>query len=229
MAVIMDGNRRYGMKKYQQAYQGHVDGAKKLADFVQWCITHHISILTVYAFSTENWNRDPEELSALFSIVHSYCDEIQTQALKDQIRVYRISTWEEKIPSLVLQRFEQLVQETSSVQEPKLILNICFSYGSRGEIVHACRDIVQHVVQGNMRVDQITEDTISSSLKTNRVPDPDLILRTSGEMRLSNFLLWQSAYSEFFFLEKTWPEIEEEDFLSILHHYAKSRHRRFGK
>jgi undecaprenyl diphosphate synthase len=225
----MDGNRRFGIQKYQRAYQGHVDGAKKLTEFITWCIEHEISILTVYAFSTENWDRDPEEIQALFSIVHSYCEDIQSQALKHGIRVQRVSTQEDKIPPVALQRLDQLVHATSSLSNPALILNICFSYGSRGEIVHACRNIVQEVLSGNLTLQDLTEARFHQELLTASCPDPDVIVRTSGEMRLSNFLLWQSAYSELFFIEKTWPEVEKQDFVQVLDHYAQGRHRRFGK
>jgi len=263
IGVIMDGNRRYGIKTYQHAYQGHVDGAKKLIQFIQWCIDTQISILTVYAFSTENWNRDPKEIQTLFSIVHSYCEEIQnTPSLKDQIHVHRITTLEDKIPTFIVQRLDQLVQETTWVVEnPKLTLNICFSYGSRGEIVLACQNILKDVLFMKHSHGQessitskcptkdhenhiltttkktitspedciITEELFTQYLQTKQYPDPDLILRTSGEMRLSNFLLWQSAYSELFFVDKTWPEMEKNDFDTMIQHYSNNRHRRYGK
>merc|ERR1712238_564850 len=198
IAVIMDGNRRYGRAKYGSATRGPWDGSKILVEFAKWCIAEGVSTLTVYAFSTENWNRHPTEVKALMGIICKYCDELRVEALHRGISIRVLSTETEKIPEDVAAGIQRMVEETKHCD--KFTLNICLSYGSRGEIVNACK-------------------AISS----------DVIIRTSGEYRLSNFLLWQSAYSEFFFLEKQWPELKKEDLLHVIKEFGRGRKRRFGK
>ena len=227
VAVIMDGNRRYGKRVYGSATQGHWQGSRKVVDFAKWCIVEGIEVLTVYAFSTENWSRDSSEISALMSIFIQYCDDIRTEALQNGIQVKILSTDETQLPQNVKRRFDLLVEETSHCSN--FVMNICLSYGGRGEIVEACKSIVRRIQNGSLQLDDVDESEIGNSLLTKHCKDPDLVIRTSGEMRLSNFLLWQLAYSEMFFLEKQWPEIEKEDLLEIIRCYACKRERRFGR
>eukprot|EP00978_Attheya_sp_CCMP212_P014872 scaffold38132_cov40-Attheya_sp.AAC.2 len=228
VAVIMDGNRRYGRKRYGSATRGHWDGSKTLVDFSKWCIAEGIEALTVYAFSTENWDRDPAEVAALMKIFCKYCDELRIEAIQRDIRCVVLSTETERIPEDVKEGLDRMMKETEHCQT--FTLNICLSYGSRGEIVHACKGVVKGFMDGVYKsVNEVNEAIISQHLLTSHCSDPDLLIRTSGELRLSNFLLWQLAYSELFFLDKPWPELEKQDLLSVIRSYAKERERRFGK
>lgn len=227
IAVIMDGNRRYGRAKYGNATRGHWDGSKTLLDFSKWCISEGVQILTVYAFSTENWARDPAEVSALMAIFCKYFEELSVEAIERGIRIRVLSTEEDQIPTDVKAGIDRMVSLTQHCD--KFTMNICLSYGGRGEIVNACRRIATDVREGTMDIGDIGEGAIQSRLLTEHCSDPCIIIRTSGEERLSNFLLWQAAYSEFFFLEKQWPELQKEDLLEVIRTYAKGRQRRFGK
>ncbi|KAL7534160.1 hypothetical protein ACHAXR_005694 [Thalassiosira sp. AJA248-18] len=227
IAVIMDGNRRYGKAKYGNATRGHWDGSKTLIEFSKWCISEGIQILTVYAFSTENWDRDPAEVSALMTIFCKYCDELRVEAIQRGIRIRVLSTEEERIPVDVKVGIDRMVLETMHCD--KFTMNICLSYGGRGEIVNACKSIAMDVQSGKLSVDEVGEREVHNKMLTEHCCDPDIIIRTSGEERLSNFLLWQVAYSEFFFLEKQWPELEKEDLLGVIRTFARGRKRRYGK
>ena len=250
IAVVMDGNRRYGLQKYNDPIMGHWDGSKKLVQFVKWCVAEHIQELTVYAFSTENWSRSTNEVSALMNIIMKHCEELRVEAIAKQISIRIKSTDTESIPASVREVLHQLEKDTHH-SNPSLRMNICLSYGSRGEIVQACRAIVTEYQNGNWTsLTQITEDSITEKLlvgsslscahrdidtpsrpdhQCNQSRPPDIFLRTSGEVRLSNFLLWQMAYTELFFLQKNWPELNKDDFLNVLQSYANCRQRRFGR
>ena len=267
IAVVMDGNRRYGLQQYNDPIMGHWDGSKKLVQFVKWCVAEEIQELTVYAFSTENWSRSAQEVSALMNIIIKHCEELRIEAIAKQISIHIKSTDTDAIPMLVREVLYQLEKDTYH-SHPTLRMNICLSYGSRGEIVQACRSIVTEFQNGNWTsLLQITEESItqklligsssssssssvfplsSSSLNhhttsttihndnnkknvNNQSSSPDIFLRTSGEIRLSNFLLWQMAYTELFFLQKNWPELNKNDFLQVLRSYAHCRQRRFGR
>mmetsp|Transcript_26494 Transcript_26494/g.40114 ORF Transcript_26494/g.40114 Transcript_26494/m.40114 type:complete len:412 (+) Transcript_26494:184-1419(+) len=221
IAVIMDGNRRYGRETYpDNPLQGHVDGSQTLLKFVEWCLEESVEMLTVYAFSTENWNRPPKEITALMEILHTYTDELRIEALKRRIYIKVQSTDQKRIPKHVKAGLDRMVQETSQYQDsPSLVLNICLSYGSRDELVQACQKLA---ASG----DDITEESLQQALLIPQ--NPDIVIRTSGEIRLSNFLLWQTAYSEWFFLDKHWPSLQKDDFLQVLNQYSHQRKRRFG-
>lgn len=225
LAVIMDGNRRYGKQKYGNATQGHSDGSRRLIEFISWCMEEQIQELTVYAFSTENWNRSPQEVQALMDLLYHYMDELRTKAIERGIQINVLSTDTSKIPKHVVKKIQRIIDDTKN--NTNFVLNICLSYGGRGELVQACQRLTQNVMDGVLDIDDINEKLLSQQLSTST--DPDIILRTSGEFRLSNFLLWQSAYSEFFFLSKPWPDITQEDLKSILTQYSQQRQRRYGK
>ena len=227
IAVIMDGNRRYGRQRYGSATRGHWDGSKTLADFAKWCIAEGVQVLTVYAFSTENWDRDPDEVAALMAIFVRYCKELREEALARGIRLRVLSTEADRIPADVAAGLKRMVEETAHCD--KFLMNICLSYGSRGEMVHACRSLAADVQQGKLSSSDITENVITGRLLTGDCPDPDIVMRTSGEMRLSNFLLWQIAYSEMFFVERTWPELTKDDLVKVIQNFANDRQRRYGK
>ena len=227
VAVIMDGNRRYGRARYGSAARGHWDGSRNLADFASWCIDEGIAILTVYAFSTENWDRNPDEVAALMAIFCRYCDELRGEALAKGIRVRVLSTETGRIPPDVARGLRRMEEDTSGCN--RFLMNICLSYGSRGEIAQACRSIAEDVRDGRLAAEDVTEGALGGRLLTADCPDPDLVLRTSGEVRISNFLLWQLAYSEMFFVDKTWPEFTREDLSGIIRSFATGRERRFGR
>ena len=227
IAVIMDGNRRYGKAKYGNATRGHWDGSKTLIEFTKWCMAEGIQVLTVYAFSTENWDRNPSEVSALMSIFCKYCEELRAEAVQKGIRIHVLETESDRIPLNVREGIDRMVNETKHCDG--FTLNICLSYGARGEIVNACKSIVEDVMSGFITVDQIGEIQLQKKMLTKHCCDPDVVIRTSGEERLSNFLLWQSAYSELFFLNKSWPELRKEDLLEVICAYADGRKRRYGK
>jgi len=227
IAVIMDGNRRYGRARYGSTTRGHWDGSKTLVDFCKWCLAEGVKVLTVYAFSTENWNRTEGEVSALMRIFLRYSEEVRVEALERGIRVVVLSTEDDKFPDDVMAGLTKMVQDTKHCQN--FILNICLSYGSRGEIVNACKALASDAVQGKIAISDINEAAMETKMLTYPCPDPDIIIRTSGEFRLSNFLLWQLAYSEMFFLEKKWPELTKGDLIEVIRTFAEQRERRFGK
>ena len=228
VAVIMDGNRRYGKAKYGSATKGHWDGSSKLVEFAKWCIAEKVAVLTVYAFSSENWKRDPAEIASLMQIFTKYCDELRIEAIQRNIKIMVLSTDYEKIPGHVKEGVKRMVNETKHCNG--MIMNICLSYGSRNEIVGATKEVVDDVLRGTLDRNDIDDKIIGERLLTSKFGgDPDVLIRTSGEFRLSNFLLWQLAYSEFFFVDKPWPAIEKNDLLEVIRTYAQGRNRRFGK
>lgn len=228
VAVIMDGNRRYGERQHGNAMQGHWEGSRKLLQFAKWCLAERIPELTVYAFSTENWHRDATEVAALMGLIARHCEELRVEAVAQQICVRIQSTDASAIPFHVRAALARLEHDTAKNHGTALLhMNICLSYGSRGEIVEACRTLAEDYRTGRLTsCAQITERALTEKLL---VSEPDLLIRTSGECRISNFLLWQLAYAELFFLDKNWPELEKKDLLQVLESYARGRQRRFGK
>lgn len=273
IAVIMDGNRRFGKRRHADALQGHWAGGQTLVDFIQWCIAADISIATVYAFSTENWQRDPVEVTALMSIFIKYAETIAKEAHNHGICIKMLATDKSKLPVKVQQVMDSLERETAvydivdghnnnsssvsnnsstsssngsssssgnssgtdsagaspSRRKGVFRLNLCISYGGRGDLVQAMRQLGREVQSGTIvDVDRdINEQRIAQALCTGGCPDPEVLLRTSGELRLSNFLLWQLAYTECFFLDKLWPELTVDDLFDVLRQYH-ARKRRFG-
>lgn len=226
IAVIMDGNRRFGRQKHSNPMQGHWTGGQTLVDFIQWCIQDGVEILTVYAFSSENWKRDPSEVATLMNILIKYAHTLKSEATTRNIKVNILSTDFARLPTSVQEALRELEEVSSTCTT--FTVNICLSYGSRAEIVSACKAIAAEVQSGEMTVDEIDEETISNHLLTKSIPEPDILIRTSGEFRLSNFLLWQLAYTELFFIPKLWPEVTQEDLRSIFNQYSK-RNRRYGQ
>ncbi|ETI37838.1 di-trans,poly-cis-decaprenylcistransferase [Phytophthora nicotianae P1569] len=226
IAVIMDGNRRYGKTKYGAGVRGHTDGSKTLVNFTDWCIDAGIQALTVFAFSTENWNREQSEVDALMNLFNQFMHEIVPEALKRDVRVRVLVSDGRKLPAYIVEAIEEI--ETKTQNCSKFSLNLCVSYGARDEIVDACRKIATEVVRGETSVEDINEDLVSQRMLTAGLPDPDILIRTSGELRISNFLLFQIAYSELIFMDKMWPEVTKDDVEGIIMEFNR-RKRRFGK
>ena len=227
VAIIMDGNRRWAKKNNLSTPQGHKEGAENLKRIAKFANKIGIKYLTVYAFSTENWKRPKEEVSAIMNLFREYLKEALGRVEEDRKNGIRISFIgsREGIPADIRLLMKQV--ERIGRKEDRIMLNIAVNYGGRQEIAESVREIAEDVKKGKIKPSEIDMDTISSHLYTAGMPDPDLIIRPSGEQRLSNFLLWQSAYAEFWYSDVLWPDFTEEDFVEALRAY-EHRSRRFG-
>lgn len=224
IAIIMDGNRRWAREKGLDPKQGHREGAKTLEKIVRYANKIGLEYITVYAFSTENWKRSEDEVGALMILLQKYLDDYSKRADTENIKVKvlgDITRLSEGMQKSIKKCMERTKNNTG------VVFNIALNYGSRNEIVSAVKNIAYEVKNGNINVEDITEDTISNNLYTVGEPDPDLLIRTSGELRLSNFLLWQLAYTEFLFVDKHWPDFSEEDIDMAIEVFQK-RNRKFG-
>ena len=224
IAIIMDGNRRWAREKGLDPKQGHREGAKTLEKIVRYANKIGLEYITVYAFSTENWKRSEDEVGALIILLQKYLDDYSKRADTENIKVKvlgDITRLSEGMQKSIKKCMERTKNNTG------VVFNIALNYGSRNEIVSAVKNIAYEVKNGNINVEDITEDTISNNLYTAGEPDPDLLIRTSGELRLSNFLLWQLAYTEFLFVDKHWPDFSEEDIDMAIEVFQK-RNRKFG-
>ncbi len=224
LGIIMDGNGRWAQKRMLPRSAGHKAGAQTFRKITRYCSNIGVKYLTVYAFSTENWKRPNEEVSALMNLFKSYLEEALADFKDDSIVVRFIgdkSQFSDELQNLMVKN------EESSKDRDGMVLNIAMNYGSRDEIVRAVKIISSKVKSGELNEDDITEDIISSYLYTSGQPDPDLIIRPSGEYRISNFLLWQCAYSEFVIMNKLWPDFTTDDLDEALEIFSK-RNRRFG-
>ena len=224
IAIIMDGNRRWAREKGLDPKLGHKEGAKTLEKIVRYANKIGLGYITVYAFSTENWKRKEDEVGALMLLLQNYLDDYSKRADTENIKVKvlgDISGLSEKMQKSINNCMERTKDNTG------VTFNIALNYGGRDEILKAVKKIAQDVKEDKIKVDEITEETISNSLYTVGQPDPDLLIRTSGELRTSNFLPWQIVYSEFVFVEKNWPDFEEKDLDEAIEIYQK-RNRKFG-
>ena len=226
IAIIMDGNRRFAKTVGIHPKNGHFFGRDKIEETLNWCLELGIKNLTLYAFSTENFKRPPEEIAELMNI----CDQEMKKALKDskihknQVRIRVIGNID-ALPKNIQKQAKQLINETKKYK--KHTLTIALAYGGRQEIMQAIINIAKDVKNGILSVNDIDEQKVSTYLYTKGIPDPDLILRTSGEERISNFLLWQMAYAEFYFSDVYWPAFRKRDFLRAVRTYQR-RKRRYG-
>ena len=229
VAIIMDGNGRWAKKRLLNRINGHEKGTDTVRAIVKTCRKIGIPILTLFAFSTENWQRPKTEVAALMSILKRFLVAEQKEMMENDIRLNAIGQIE-RLPGEVRNTLRSSMELTKN--NKGLLLNLALSYGGRYEVVRAVQQIAEKVKNGiidpDAREGQITEDLISDHLYTRAMPDPDLLIRTSGEMRISNFLLWQIAYAEIFITDTLWPDFGSKEFISILHDY-QSRERRFGK
>ena len=224
IGIIRDGNGRWAKKKGLPRTAGHTEGAKNFRRIARYCSDIGIRYLTVYAFSTENWARPAVEVNALIRLFQEYLEEAIRDFADDDIQVRFIgdtSAFPKKLQELIATTWEVCKHRTG------MVLNIAMNYGGRPEILMAARKLAQKVQAGELRPEDIDEDSFSNELYTAGQPDPDLIIRPSGENRISNFLLWQSAYSEYVIMDILWPDFTPEDLNFALREYAK-RSRRFG-
>ena len=225
VAVIMDGNGRWAKKRLLNRIKGHEKGSETVRTVVRTCREIGIRVLTLYAFSTENWQRPPSEIAALMALLKKFLISERKEMLDNNIRLNAIGQVE-RLPEDVRQELNRSMGLTE--KNDGMILNLALSYGARTEIVKAVKEIVQDIKTGRIDADSITPDLISKHLYTGKMPDPDLLIRTSGEMRISNFLLWQIAYTEICVTDTLWPDFGKDELLQIIKNYQQ-RERRFGK
>lgn len=225
VAVIMDGNGRWAKARGKERIEGHYQGVKALREVIQASLDAGVKYLTVYAFSKENWGRSKEEVDGLMELFSKTISLELPSLIKQQVKVKyignRTSLNEDVVASL--NHSEELTSQCA-----KMTLCVALNYGSRSEIIEAVQSIIQKVQTGQMALSQIDNTLFSNHLYTHNIPDPDLLIRTSGEQRLSNFLLWQTAYTEFYFSETLWPDFGREEFFKALQSYS-NRARRYGK
>ncbi len=225
LAIIMDGNGRWAKKRLMNRVKGHERGANVVREIVRAARELGIGVLTLYAFSTENWQRPKTEVAALMSILKKFLRSEQQDMVENNIRFHVIGQ-AGRLPEDVQKQIEQTKALTRG--STGMILNLALSYGSRDEIVRMVRQIASEVRDGRFAADEISQETVSDYLYTKGMPDPDLLIRTSGEMRISNFLLWQIAYAEIFVTDTLWPDFTKEELIEILKNF-QGRERRFGK
>ena len=225
IAIIMDGNGRWAKRQGLARMFGHRQGVETVHRITEAAAELGISYMTLYAFSTENWNRPKEEVDALMALLVDTIAKETPTLMKNNIRLQTIGDLS-RLPQITRERFVACIEETSV--NTGLTLVIALSYSARWELIQAARKIATAVKDGNLLVEDINEEIISGYLTTSDMPDPDLLIRTSGELRISNFLLWQLAYSELYFTNCLWPEFTTEEFYRAIVDY-QSRERRFGK
>ena len=219
IAIIMDGNRRWAKKRFLPISIGHKEGANNLIDIALFAKKKNIDFLTVYAFSTENWQREEKEIQDLMSLLDNFIDKYRNKFLEEKLKINIFGDLE-RFSDSIKKKIRNLIEETKDFSA--LTLNIALNYGSKTEIVEAVNNLI---AAGKNKI-EITD--LEENLYSKNTPNPDLLIRTGGEKRLSNFLLWQLAYSELYFSDKLWPDFKEKDFEEALLDYS-SREKRFGK
>ena len=224
VAIIMDGNGRWAKQRHQPRLFGHRAGADSLRAVLRACRDQGVEYLTVYAFSTENWIRPADEVSGLMSLLKTFLKKDEHELHENQVRL-RVTGRIQDLPKAVRAELERVMAATREYRKGHLILAL--SYGGRAEIVDAVRALATEVQAGRLDPARIDEAAITARLYLPDVPDPDLMIRTSGELRLSNFLLWELSYAEFYFTDTLWPDFREADFAKALDEYAR-RQRRYG-
>lgn len=223
IAIIMDGNGRWAKAQGLPRTAGHQQGVEIVKKITEEATRLGVKYLTLYTFSTENWNRPAAEVAALMGLILDHLEE--AIFMKNNVR-FRVIGDQSRLPESVQKRLNECMQRTE--KNDKMTMIIALSYSSRWEITEAVKRIAQEAREGKLSVDQISEETVSKHLSTNFMPDPDLLIRTGGELRISNYLLWQCAYTELYFCDTFWPDFDEEEFCKAIVDY-QSRERRFGK
>ncbi len=224
VAIIMDGNGRWAGQRGLPRSRGHEEGAKSVRAIVRACRNEGVKYLTLYAFSVENWSRPRTEIRSLMKLLETFLKEREFELHENKLRL-RIIGCIEDLPRYLQKRLARVMRETEQYEEGQLILAL--SYGARTEIVRAAREIARKAVAGEIAPDKIDEETVAAHMYTPDVPDPDLLIRTSGEMRISNFLLWQISYAEIYVTDVLWPDFRENEFHDAILEYGR-RQRRFG-
>jgi undecaprenyl diphosphate synthase len=225
VAIIMDGNGRWAKKRLLNRINGHEKGSDTVRTVVRTCRQIGISYLTLYAFSTENWQRPKTEVEALMALLKNFLHSEQKEMVENDIRL-RVIGQVDRLPEKVREALHQTMSATKDNTAMTLILAL--SYGGRAEIIRMVQEVAKLIKQGEIDPNAVTAELISDHLYTRNIPDPDLLIRTSGEMRISNFLLWQIAYTEIFVTPTLWPDFSRDELLEILKDY-QSRDRRYGK
>ncbi len=224
IAIIMDGNRRWAKEKKMDSRLGHKAGAETLEKIASFANKIGLKYMTVYAFSTENWKRTKEEVGALMILLNNYLDKFLNRESLQNVKIKVLGNIDDLDKSLQ-ESIRKL--EKKSENNTGLTLNIAFNYGGRDEIVRAVKEISQKVKENEIAIEEIDEELVSKYLYTAGEPEPDLLIRPGGELRISNFLLWQLAYTEFLFIDKYWPDFTEDDLLDAIETFEK-RNRKFG-
>ncbi len=224
LAIIMDGNGRWAEQRGIPRWKGHEMGAQSVRRVAEACCRRGIPILTLFAFSSENWKRPANEISALFSLFHGFLLSERKNLIRDGIRISAFGR-RDRLPLKVKQAL--IMTENATRDCSKLHVRIALDYGARYEIIEAMRSLASEFIDQKIRPEQITEDWLTAALSPEAIPDPDLVIRTAGEQRLSNFLLWQSAYSELYFCSTLWPDFDESDLEKALADFY-GRTRKFG-
>jgi undecaprenyl diphosphate synthase len=225
VAIIMDGNGRWAKRQHKPRLYGHKVGVGSVQEIVECAAEWGVEVLTLYAFSTENWKRPADEVGGLMGLLKNYLQKELKRMLQNRIRLTCIGDIA-KLPKDVRDVLETTMRETAG--NDKLTLNLALSYGGRAELIHGIRTIAKEVSSGKLVLDDIDEKLVDSHLYTAGLPDPDLLIRTGGEARLSNFLLWQASYAEIYFTDVMWPEFREDAFEHAILEYQR-RERRFGQ
>ncbi len=224
IAIIMDGNGRWAKKKNLSRIRGHIKGVDAVREVVTACREIGIKVLTLYAFSVENWQRPKGEVTALMGLLKEYLLKECEEMIKNHIRLCAIGRLED-LPKEVRTTLDEAIKKTEKCDG--MTLNLALSYGGRSEILHAVQKIIVDFKKGKIKEEEIDEPVFSKYLWTKKLPDPDLLIRTSGEFRISNFLLWQIAYAELYVTETLWPDFNRKELLKAIADY-QSRERRFG-
>jgi len=225
LAIIMDGNGRWAEARSLPRIAGHREGIKSVREMITMCLELGIQALTIFAFSQENWNRPAQEINALMGLLEHYLSTERNKLIEQGVR-FRTIGRAESLPNSALQWVRAAEQETAHLN--KLHLTVALSYGGRAEMVDAVRNIIREVQDGKVQLEEIDETLVHQFLYTHDLPDPDLLIRTSGETRISNFLLWQLAYTELYFTPTLWPDFRRRELLLALLEYQR-RERRFGR
>lgn len=225
VAVIMDGNGRWAKQRGLDRSEGHVEGVNTVRRITEIASEVGVKYLTLYTFSTENWNRPKDEVDALMNLIVVAIERETPDLIKNNVRLSMIGD-SSRMPEFAVNRLNACIQDTSHCNGLNLVLAL--SYSSRQELVSAVKSIAEQAKNGTLSIDDINEEAISKSLYTSNMPDPDLLIRTAGDLRISNYLLWQIAYAELYFTDKFWPDFSKDDFCQAIIDF-QSRERRFGK
>ncbi len=225
IAIIMDGNGRWAQSRGCGRTWGHREGAKRVDEIVTECCELGVSYLTLYAFSAENWKRPPHEVSVLMRLLFQHLKTMDKKLLRNRVQLV-VQGDIQRLPKFAQTELARVMKLTS-FRDRRMVLNLCLSYGGRQEITHSVKEICRKVEKGELKAEDITEETVQQNLYQPTIPDPELLIRTGGEHRVSNFLLWEIAYSEFWVTPTLWPDFYPKDLHQAISEFQK-RNRRFG-